>query len=84
MPAPAFERKVHSLERQISKTSDRKKRVALEREFVSVHIQHHEKDLGMAHSQAVAVALSEARKRGYSAGAYASASHSRHKMREIF
>ena len=84
MPAPAFERKVNSIVNQINKTSDRKKRVALEREFVSVHIAHHEKDLGMGHSQAVAVALNEARKRGYTAGAYASASHSRHKMREIF
>lgn len=83
MPAPAFENKVHRLEKQIARTTDRKKRVALEREFVSIHISHHEKDLGMSHPQAVASALSEARKRGYSAGAYAS-SHSRHKMREMF
>lgn len=38
------------------------------RKFVSTHIKRHKKKYGMKQSQAVAVALSEARKKGCSVG----------------
>jgi hypothetical protein len=60
-----YDRKFRLLEKKIASASGKDK-VRLEREFVSLHIRHHVEDLGMGRRQAVAVALSEARKKGYS------------------